>query len=74
MLEEVDQKLSISISGFDSSSAGQNDQLLWSVAPRWLFPKTFIVSISMSSDHREGSAIRFFLQLNNQTLLYRWLY
>ena len=31
-----------------------------------------IVSISVSLDHRDGSAIRFFFHLNNQTLLYRW--
>ena len=35
----------------------------WSVPPRWLFPKTAKVYISMSSDHIDGSAIRFFFDL-----------
>ena len=36
--------------------------------------QTFVVSISMSSDHSDGRTIRFFFHLNNQTLLYRWFY
>ena len=79
-------------------SAGQSEQLLSSIPPIWLIPKSYIqhvqysiytqfiqyiyqciyiyifiylciVSISMSSDHRNGSTIRFFFHLNNQTSL-----
>ena len=42
--------------------------------PRLLFQKTYIVSIFMPSDHRDGRTIRFFTHLNNQTSLYCWLY
>ena len=54
--------------------SGQYLQGGWSVSPRWLFPKSSKVYISMSSDHRDGSAIWFFFHLNNQTLLHYWLY
>ena len=49
-------------------------QLVWLVHPRWLFWKTSIISIFMSSDHRDGGTIRFFFHLKNQTSLYCWLY
>ena len=39
----------------------------------YIFMYLSIVSISMSSDHRGGSTIRFFFHLNNQTLLYCWI-
>ena len=40
-----------------ATSAGQNEQILWSVPPWWVIPK--IVSVYMSSDHRNGNTIRF---------------
>ena len=64
-LEEVDQQLSVFL---------PVPQLVWSVHPRWLFWKTSIISISISSDHRDGGTIRFFSHLKNQTSLYRWPY
>ena len=36
--------------------------------------KSFIVSISISSDHRDGRTVSFSFCLNNQTSLYRWFY
>ena len=52
--------------------AGQIGYLLWSISPRWLFPKTSKVSISMSSHYRHGNTIRFFFHLNNQTFFSRF--
>ena len=37
-------------------------------------PKISIVSISISSNQRDGSTIKFFFQLSNQTSLHHWLY
>ena len=59
---------------FASASAGQNEQLFWSVPPRWLFWKTSIVSRFMTLDKRDGTTVRFFFHLDNQNSLYRWLY
>ena len=42
--------------------------------PRRLFSKTSIVSISLSSDQKDGSTMKFFFQLSIQTLLHRLLY
>ena len=39
-----------------------------------IFRKNSVVSIYMSSDHRDRSTIRFYFHLNDQTSLYRWLY
>ena len=39
----------------------------------YIFMYLSIVSISMSSDHRGGSTIRFSFHPNNQTLLYCWI-
>ena len=39
-----------------------------------LFLKAFVVSISMPSNQRDGSTIKFFLQINDQTSLHHWLY
>lgn len=60
--------LTINIDFFAKISVGQNEQLLLSIVPVWLFPKTSTVSIFMSSHHR--GTIRFFYQLNNQTSVY----
>lgn len=60
--------LTINIDFFAKISVGQNEQLLLSIIPVWLFPKTSTVSIFMSSHHR--GTIRFFYQLNNQTSVY----
>ena len=69
-LEEVDQQPSINNSLFASARASQNEQLFWSVTWRWLFWKTSIVFISMSSDHRDERIIKLFFHLNNQNMLY----
>ena len=42
--------------------------------PNRLFSKTSMVPISMSSDWKYGSAIKFYFQLNNQTSLHRLRY
>ena len=52
---------------------GQNEWLFWSVHSSWLFLKTSIISISMSSDNRDWSTIRFFFHLNNQTSVHCWV-
>ena len=59
---------------FASASVGKIEQLLWSVLPSRLFSKTSIIPISMSSDQKDGSTTKLFLQLNNQTSLHRLLY
>ena len=69
MVEEVGQQLSINIRFFASISASQNEKLLLSIPPRWLFPKNFIGSISVSSDHRETSTITFFFHLKRRSIV-----
>ena len=54
---------------FSRTLAAQNEQLLRSVSPSWLFLKTCIDFTPISSYHWDISTIRFFFHLNNLHLV-----
>ena len=72
-LEEVDQQPCINISVQPVPHLVKMNNIFGQYLQCGFFQKP-LISISMSSDHRDGSTIRFFFHLNNQTSLYRWFY